>query len=76
MAATTTRQPYARLIGYLGGRKFIFAMATVASATYLVANKFIADGVYSAVVIATIGAYLAANVVQKQVQKESGVTLS
>lgn len=46
-------------------RKFLLALATLASATWLVWSRHIADGVYSAVVIATVGAYLAANVGQK-----------
>ncbi|HOW46153.1 MAG TPA: hypothetical protein P5305_04045 [Rubrivivax sp.] len=50
-------------------RKFLFAVATVASATGLVYFGHIADGVYSAVTIATVTAYLAANVTQKWVQK-------
>lgn len=48
-------------------RKFLFAVGTVASATWLVATGHIADGVYSAVTIACVGAYLAANVAQKAV---------
>ena len=48
-------------------RKFILSCATLASATYLVWGGHIADGVYSAVVIATVGAYLVANVGQKAV---------
>lgn len=50
-------------------RKFILAMCSLASATGLVAFGHIADGVYSAVVIATVGAYIAGNVAQKQIQK-------
>ena len=46
-------------------RKFIVAMTVVASATGLCIGGYIHEGVYSAVVIATAGAYLAANVVQK-----------
>ena len=46
-------------------RKFLLALATLVSATALVALGRIADGVYSAVVIATVGAYLTANVAQK-----------
>lgn len=46
-------------------RKFILALLSLASATALCYTGHIADGVYSAVVIATVGAYLAANVTQK-----------
>lgn len=46
-------------------RKFLLALSTVASATWLVYTGNIADGVYSAVVIATVGGYFAANVTQK-----------
>ena len=51
-------------------RKFIVAMAAIASASWLVYSGHIADGVYSAVVIATVGGYLAANVTQKATAKE------
>lgn len=46
-------------------RKFLLALAVIASATALVCFEKIADGVYSAVVIATVGAYLTSNVAQK-----------
>jgi hypothetical protein len=46
-------------------RKFLLAFFTLLSATWLVWNGSIADGVYSAVVIATIGAYFTSNVSQK-----------
>lgn len=46
-------------------RKFLLALLVVLSATGLVAFHLIADGVYSAVVIATVGAYIAGNVAQK-----------
>lgn len=52
-------------------RKFIVAMSVIVSATWLVYTGHIADGVYSAVVIAVVGAYLAANVGQKAVEAKA-----
>ena len=51
-------------------RKFVVAMAAIASASWLVYSGHIADGVYSAVVIAAVTGYLAANVTQKATAKE------
>ena len=51
-------------------RKFAVAMAAIASASWLVYAGHIADGVYSAVVIAAVTGYLAANVTQKAIAKE------
>lgn len=50
-------------------RKFLLALLSLGSATGLVCTGHIADGVYSAVVIATVGAYIAGNVSQKAVTK-------
>lgn len=61
-------------MGRLTSRKFILALLTLLSATALVATKCIADGVYSAVVIATVGAYLTANVMQKSNAKTEEVS--
>ncbi len=52
-------------------RKFAVAMAAIASASWVVYTGHIADGVYSAVVIAAVGGYLAANVTQRAVVKPS-----
>ena len=51
--------------------KFLLAMATLASV-----SGYIADGVYSAVVIAVVGVYIAGNVAQKATAKgaASGTT--
>ncbi len=49
----------------VGGRKFVLAMCALASATGLVGLGHISDAVYSAVTIATCGAYIGGNVVQK-----------
>ena len=49
----------------VGGRKFILALAALTSATALVALGHISDQIYSAVTIATCGAYIAGNVLQK-----------
>lgn len=46
-------------------RKFWLAVLAVSSCTGLVWFGHIADGVYSAVMIATVAGYLAANVTQK-----------
>lgn len=46
-------------------RKFIATMAALASAHWLVVTNNIADGVYSAVMIAVVAAYVTANVTQK-----------
>ena len=54
-----------------GSRKFIVAALSLASASALCWYGRIADGVYSAVVIATVGAYLAANVAQKKIAPEA-----
>lgn len=49
----------------LTSRKFILAALTLLSLDILVWFEKISDGVYSAGIIATVGAYLAANVLQK-----------
>lgn len=49
----------------VGGRKFALALISLASTSWLVWAGYITDGVYSAVVIATVGAYITGNVVQK-----------
>lgn len=53
----------------LGGRKFVASVLSIASATALCWFGHIADGVYSAVMIATVGAYIAGNVAQKATAK-------
>lgn len=50
-------------------RKFLLAAATLATSAWLCAAGHIADGVYSAVVIATVAAYVAGNVTQKATRK-------
>lgn len=52
-------------------RKFLLAVAALAGTTWLCAAGHIADGVYSAVVIATVGAYITGNVVQKATAKDA-----
>jgi hypothetical protein len=57
------------MLSQLGGRKFLIALVCVITTTILCWNKHISDGVYSAVVIATIGAYITGNVAQKATSK-------
>lgn len=53
-------------------RKFLLAIATMLGASVLVWLGHISDGVYSAVIIADLGGYFAANVTQKAtVSRES-----
>lgn len=49
-------------------RKFILATLSLLAASVLVWFGRISDGVFSSVVIASVGAYLAANVGQKAVE--------
>lgn len=58
-------------MSHLTSRKFILSVLTLISATGLVWAGHISDGVYSAVVIACVGAYLAANVIQKNQPTDS-----
>lgn len=53
-------------------RKFILALLALCSATVLVYAGSIADGVYSSIVIATVGAYITGNVVQKKIENTEG----
>lgn len=50
-------------------RKFILALLALASSTFLVYTSSISDGVYSSIVIATVGAYITGNVMQKKIEK-------
>lgn len=49
----------------LSSRKFILAVLSLMASTGLCWFGHIADGVYSAVVIATVGVYITGNVIQK-----------
>lgn len=50
----------------LSSRKFILSMSAMFSVTWLSYFEKISDGVYSTVMVATIGAYIAGNVIQKK----------
>jgi len=47
-------------------KKFSLAILSVISCSGLMWAEKISDGVYSTIMVATIGAYLAANVIQKK----------
>ena len=53
------------IINKITSRKFILTVLTLLSATTLCFTGNIADGVYSTVVIASVGAYITGNVLQK-----------
>jgi hypothetical protein len=52
-------------------RKFIVTVLALLSASVLYAMGHIHEGVYSTVMVASVGAYLAANVTQKATVKDS-----
>lgn len=49
----------------IGGRKFFIALSSIISCSALTYFGYIHEGVYSAVMLGTIGAYIAGNVTQK-----------
>lgn len=57
-------------MNHIGGRKFIVTMCCGIATTVLVWCGKIDPGVYSAVTIAIVGAYIAGNVWQKKVVQE------
>lgn len=57
-----------------GSRKFLLALLVLISATALVWFGKISDGVYSAVVIASVAAYITGNVAQKKTSNANTTT--
>lgn len=55
-----------KLLKFLGGRKFVFVNIVFASATVLCAFGRIGDQTYATIALACLGAYMAANVMQKK----------
>lgn len=56
---------------HFASRKFLLALLTQAANVWLCAAGLIADGVYSAVTIAVVAAYVAGNVAQKTLAKDA-----
>lgn len=52
-------------------RKFLLALLSLASATWLALEHVIAAGDYKAVVLGTVGAYIIGNVAQKATSKDA-----
>lgn len=61
----------AQAVNRLASRKFILAMCTLGVTAWLCAAGHIHEGVFSAVVIACVGAYIAGNVGQKVFTKDA-----
>lgn len=53
----------------VGGRKFLATIAAIASCTALAWFGKVDAGVYSVVMVATVGVYIAGNVTQKMAVK-------
>ena len=60
------------MIDKAGGRKFVLAVLAQLSVNALMWGSKISDQVFATVVLATVGAYLAANVTHKQIDKPEG----
>jgi putative flippase GtrA len=58
-----------QILERLLSKKFIATTSAIISCSFLVYTDHIADGVYSAVMIATVSAYIAGNVIQKATNK-------
>lgn len=56
---------------HLASRKFLLALLTLCVTAWLCAAGHIHEGVYSAVVIACVAAYIAGNVGQKFITKDA-----
>ena len=52
----------------LGGRRFILAMVTLFVCAFLLGFKLLADGSFTAIILATIGAYIGAGTFQHHSQ--------
>lgn len=52
-------------------RKFLIVLLTLASITWLVANRHITPEVFQFVAIASVGAYITGNIGQKWVEKRA-----
>lgn len=59
------------MLRYVGGRKFTLSILTLLSVSILVWFGKIDAGVYSAVVIATVGAYITGNIFEKKVENNA-----
>ena len=60
-----------KALRYVEGRKFSLSVLSLLSASLLVWFGKIDAGVYSAVVIATVGSYITGNVFEKKVEKNA-----
>lgn len=52
-------------------RKFLLAVFAIASATTLIAFELVSEGVYSTIVLASLGVFTGGNVLQKTAGKET-----
>lgn len=57
-------------ITMLGYRKFIIVLVALLAASVLMWFGKISDGVYSTIIVACVGGFLTANVMQKNTKKE------
>lgn len=56
--------------GYIGGRKFLITLLSQILGFLLMWYTKIDPGVYATITVATVGAYIAGNVIQKNIKDE------
>lgn len=57
----------------LGGRRFILAMVTLFVCSVLLGFKLLADGSFTAIILATVGAYIGAGTFEKHTEIRADV---
>jgi hypothetical protein len=58
----------------VGGRRFILAVLTLTVCSFLLGFKLLTDGSFTAIILATVGAYIAAGTFERSSEIKADVT--